>query len=109
MLQCALFTVCTIHSVHYSQCALFTVCTVHSVHYSQCTLFTMCTVHSVHYSQCTLFTVCTIHSVHCSHCVNKTHKYIPSQKKINNICAMQNFQNAFCSLMRACETSFSLA
>jgi len=31
------------------------------------------------------------YSMHYLQCVNKTHKYIPSQKKINYICAMQNF------------------
>ena len=31
------------------------------------------------------------YSMHYVQCVNKSHKYVPSQKKINYICAVQNF------------------
>jgi len=49
------------------------------------------------------------YSTHYLQCVNKTYKYIPSQKKINYICATQDLYNAFCSHVRECETSFSFA
>jgi hypothetical protein len=63
----ALYSLCTVLTMHCTHYALYSLCAVLTMHCTHYALYSLCTVLTMHCTHYALFSLCTVLTMHCTH------------------------------------------